>query len=150
MIGSVIDGDVVSGAARLPGPRPDLGDGRRLRHVKGLSVIRRVVGDPAHLAVPPDTDGVLLAGESVVIVIQAEVERLEVPIIIHVILHTAHRRGVKSPTRNLIHSDLPESRKTGPCVAHLILLEGSTHEYLPVKVIVIVGLDVRELLKLSM
>lgn len=30
VIGSVIDGDEVSGAASLPGSRPDLGDRRRL------------------------------------------------------------------------------------------------------------------------
>ena len=66
------------------------------------------------------------------------------------ILDTAHRRGVKSSTGDLIHSNLPVSRETCPWGLTISFIRGVSVCYLPVNVNVIVGLDVVELLKLSM
>ena len=66
------------------------------------------------------------------------------------VLDTAHRRGVKSSTGDLIYSNLPVSRETCPWGLTISFIRGVYAHNLPVNVNVIVGLDVVELLKLSM
>ena len=76
---SIGNSDVVSPAASLSSLRPNSGGGGGLAGVERLPFISRLVGNLTAASSSADTDGVLLVGElMVVVIIQAEVEGFEV------------------------------------------------------------------------